>query len=75
MNSVILNITEGAYRRSDRDTAHFLNQADTSLNEVIACLDLCLDDGHIGEKTHKDLLEESNRLIIQFIGLKKYLLK
>lgn len=52
LDSVVLNIAEGAYRSTDKDFAHFLNQSQTSLNEVVSCLDLCLDDGYI---TREDL--------------------
>lgn len=40
LNSLVLNIAEGADRSTDKDFAHFLNQAHSSLNEVVACLDL-----------------------------------
>ena len=44
LDSIILNIAEGADRGTDKDFAHFLNNAHTSLNEVVACIDLALDD-------------------------------
>jgi len=57
--SVILNIAEGAYQ----DLSHFLNQSDTSVNEVISCLDLCLDDGYIDKYLHKKFSEKAEKLI------------
>ena len=47
LDSVILNIAEGADRGSDKDFAKYLNYSHTSLNEVVACLDCALDDHYI----------------------------
>src|SRR3989338_8844798 len=44
LDSIILNIAEGADRGTDKDFAHFLNQSHTSLNEVVSCLDAALED-------------------------------
>lgn len=71
--SIVLNIAEGAYRRSDKDLSHFLNQADTSVNEVIACFDLCLDDGYIDIDLHKKFLGKGEKLIAQLAGFRRYL--
>lgn len=73
LNSTILNVAEGAYRNSDKDLAHFLNQADTSLNEVIACLDICLDDEYIDENLHKKFIEKTKKLTAQLVGFRKFL--
>ncbi len=48
-DSIILNIAEGSDRSTDKDFAHFLNQSHTSLNEVVACLDIALDNEYITE--------------------------
>jgi len=73
LNSSILNIAEGAYRASDKDLAHFLNQADTSLNEVVACFDICLDDEYIDENLHKKFTEKTENLTAQLAGFRKFL--
>jgi len=70
-----LNIAEGAYRKSDKDLSHFLNQADTSVNEVIACFDICLDDGYINKDLHQKFLEKGEKLIAQLAGLRRFLKK
>jgi four helix bundle protein len=75
LNSSILNIAEGAYRKSDKDLAHFLNQADTSLDEVIACLDICLDDGYIDRDLHKKFLKKTEEIIAQLAGFRRFLKK
>ncbi len=73
LNSTILNLAEGAYRKSDKDLAHFLNQADTSLNEVIACFDICLDDNYIDEGLHKKFIDKTKNLTAQLAGFRKFL--
>ena len=75
LDSIILNIAEGAYRKSDKDLAHFLNQADTSLNEVVSCLDLCLDDEYISDDLHKKFLLKAEKLVSQIIAFRKFLQK
>ena len=47
LDSVLLYIAEGSDRGTDKDFAHFLNLSHTSLNEVVACLDIALDNGYI----------------------------
>lgn len=53
--------------------SHFLNQSDTSVNEVISCLDLCLDDGYINKDLHKKFSEKGEKLIAQLAGFRRYL--
>ena len=75
LNSSILNVAEGAYRKSDNDLAHFLNQSDTSLNEVVACFDVCLDDGYIDENLHQKFLTKTEKLTAQLAGFRRFLKK
>lgn len=75
LNSIILNIAEGAYRKTDKDLAHFLNQAVTSLNEVVGCLDLCYDDGYISNDELDKFSIKSEKLVGQFAGFCKVLQK
>lgn len=74
LNSIILNIAEGADRMSDKDFAHFLNLSHTSLNEVVACLDLALGDWLIDENTHHELLKKAEDLANQLTAFRKKLL-
>ena len=75
LNSGLLNVAEGAYRKSDKDLAHFLNQADTSFNEVITCFDICLDDGYIDENLHKEYCKKAEKITAQLAGFRKFLNK
>lgn len=65
MDSIILNIAEGSDRYSDVDFGRFLNNALTSVNEVVACLDCALDDGYISETEHKEYSVQAENLIRQ----------
>lgn len=68
MTSIILNIAEGAFRKSDKDFSRFLNQAITSLYEVVACIDLALDDNFIDHAVHNELLIKLEKLAKQLNG-------
>jgi len=74
LDSIILNIAEGADRGTDKDFAHFLNQSHTSLNEVVACLDVALDMKYISETEHVESLEKAAGLADQLTAFRKSLL-
>jgi four helix bundle protein len=73
MDSIILNIAEGSYRKSDKDFAHFLNQSLTSLYEVVSGLDLLLDSGYIREDEHREICDELEKLAKQICSFNKSL--
>ncbi|MDP2364492.1 MAG: four helix bundle protein [Ignavibacteria bacterium] len=75
LDSIILNIAEGADRGTDKDFAHFLNNSHTSLNEVVACLDLVLDDGYITGEEHQEYLQKAEKLANQLTAFRKSLLE
>lgn len=71
VNSIILNIAEGSNRQSDQDFKRFLNIALASLEEVVACLDIALDEKYIISKEHSELLSQAESLgkqILAFIN-------
>jgi len=75
LDSIILDIAEGTDRGTDKDFAHFLNIAHTSLNEVVACLDLALNNKYITTNEHHQYLEKAERLANQITAFRKNLLK
>ncbi len=75
LDSVVLNIAEGAYRKTDKDLAHFLNQSETSLNEIVSCFDICYDDGRIGKNELDEFSAKAENLVSQLIGFSKTLQK
>jgi|SRR3989338_4108666 len=74
-DSIILNIAEGSDRGTDKDFALFLNRAHTSLNEVVACLDISFDNGYISEKEHRLYLEKAAPLGNQLTAFRRKLLR
>lgn len=68
--SIVLNIVEGYRRSSKKEFLHFLNTSETSLAEVEATLELCLDLGFLDEKAYSALelkRGEVGFLLSQFI--------
>ena len=65
VDSIILNIAEGAYRKSDKDFAHFLNQSMTSLYEFVSCLDLLIDSKYIERKNYEYFCDKAEDLAKQ----------
>ena len=74
LDSIILNIAEGADRGTDKDFALFLNRAHTSLNEVVACLDVATDCGYITGEDHTPFLLRAYGLANQLTAFRKNIL-
>ena len=60
--SVSTNIAEGSGRNSDRDFAHFLEQAYGSLMEVASLLYLAADEGYAAADAIDGLFQEVEEL-------------
>ncbi|MDP3985316.1 MAG: four helix bundle protein [bacterium] len=75
LDSIVLNIAEGSDRGTDKDFAHFLNTAHTSLNEVVACLDISLDNSYITQEQHQAFLERCAALANQLTAFRRVLLR
>ena len=60
--SVSANIAEGSGRNSDRDFAHFLEQAYGSLMEVASLFYLAVDEAYVSEEAANDLFSEVEKL-------------
>jgi four helix bundle protein len=65
LDSIVLNIAEGADKHSDRDFSHYLNISLGSINEVVGCLDCALDDKYIADFEHKEYLVKAENLVRQ----------
>ena len=74
VNSIVLNIAEVADRGTYKDFALFLNRAHTSLNEVVACLDIALKENYITTKFYDNLVEEAEALANQITAFRRKLL-
>jgi four helix bundle protein len=72
--SIVLNIAEGSDRCTDKDFARFLNNAHTSLNEVVACLDIALDSCYLVEAEHKGCLSQAKEIANQLTAFRNKVL-
>jgi four helix bundle protein len=71
VDSICLNIAEGSNKLSDIDFSRYLNNSETSLEEVVCCLDLILEDGHITKDEFEGYLKEAEELGAQLIAFGK----
>jgi len=67
-DSILLNIAEGADRLSDIDFSRFLNLALTSVNEVVACMDLAIDSEYISKKEYDYFVNQLENIHKQLKG-------
>jgi len=70
-DSICLNIAEGSNKLSDIEFSKYLNNSETSLEEVVCCLDLILEDGHISKDELEAYLKEAENLGAQLIAFGK----
>jgi four helix bundle protein len=70
-DSICLNIAEGSNKLSDIEFSKYLNNSETSLEEVVCCLDLILEDGHISEGEFLEYFKEAEALGRQLISFGK----
>jgi len=61
-DSICLNIAERSNELSDIEFSKYLNTSETSLEEVVCCLDLALDDGYITDSEFEGNLKEVGEL-------------
>lgn len=75
LNSILLNLAEGSNKNTDKDTRVYVNRAQGSLDEVVACLDCALDDGFITNEQHTEACALAGALAKQLKGFTFYLSK
>jgi len=71
VNSIMLNIAEGSNKNSNLDFGRFLNISLSSLEEVVACLDIALDENFIDAKMHTEILLRADNLGRQLLAFMK----
>jgi four helix bundle protein len=71
--SISANIAEGAGRNSDRDFAHFLEQAYGSAMELASHLFLVRDLGYLDDKLVEPCLQQIDQLAIRVAALNRSL--
>ncbi len=70
-DSICLNVAEGSNKLSDVDFSRYLNNSETSLEEVVSCMDLIFEDGHITKDEFAEYLKEAEQLGAQLIAFGK----
>lgn len=73
--SIPLNIVEGCGRNTERDFAHFLDQALGSSHELEYCLLMCRDLSYVDEHLYEQTNKTINEVKAMLIGLIKTLRK
>lgn len=73
--SIILNLAEGSGKSTDAEFRRFVIIAIGSVNELIAILDICLDQDFINQKIHEDFLKKAENIVKQLYGLGRTLKK
>ncbi|TAN57276.1 four helix bundle protein [Patescibacteria group bacterium] len=71
--SIVLNIAESSNKNMDKDSRVYINRAQCSLDEVVACFDCAKDEEYISDRQHQEILEKSQNLAKQLNGFNKYL--
>ncbi|MFH1321787.1 MAG: four helix bundle protein [Bacteroidota bacterium] len=74
LNSIVLHISEGANRSTDKDSRAYINRAHTSLDEVVGGMDCSHDDGYINDTEHKEVLLKAKSLAKRLRRFSDYLL-
>jgi four helix bundle protein len=75
VDSIVLNIAEGAGNSSKKEFARFLDFSIRSGFECIGCLDIALTNDYIDIKNYETLKKEVNEIVAMLHGLKKSLFK
>jgi len=73
--SVLLNISEGFERRSNKEFANFINIAKGSAGEVRAILYIAKDRNYLNEKEFSELFSDVQEISKQLSKFREYLLR
>ena len=71
--SISSNIAEGSGRNSDKDFAHFLEQAYGSAMKVASQLYLAFDEGYVSESAQNETLDDIQAVSAQIAALNRAL--
>ena len=74
-DSIVLNISEGAGNRSNKEFAKFLDYAIRSAHECAGCIDIALANEYLSENNHQELFTKIDEIIAMLIGLQRSILK
>jgi four helix bundle protein len=71
VDSIVLNIAEGAGNRSNKEFAKFLDYAIRSAHECIGCIDIALINKYTTGQQHKYLFKQIDEIIAMLIGFQR----
>lgn len=75
VDSIVLNIAEGAGSGSKKEFAKFLGYSIRSGYECGGCADISAVQKYISRKEYQDLVRETNEIVSMLIGLQRNLRK
>jgi len=71
--SALLNLAEGSMKKSDAEFNRFLLISIGSIGEIVAILDLCLDNQYINSSLHAQYMLKCENIIKQLYGFSRKL--
>ena len=71
--SILLNLAEGSMKKSDAEFNRFILIGVGSLSEIVAILDICLDEKYIHSSIHTHYMVKCENLIKQLYGFSRKL--
>lgn len=71
--SALLNLAEGSMKKSDAEFNRFLLIAISSISEIGAILDLCLDQNYISPSIHQTHMIKCESVVKQLYGFSRRL--
>lgn len=71
IDSIVLNIAEGAGDSSDKEFVRFLGYSLRSAFECIGCLDIAMKNKYIDVETHSSMTGKSNEIVAMLYSLQK----
>ncbi len=73
VTSILLNLIEGSARKSDPEFNRFVLIAAGSATEIVAIVDIALDQSYITEETHAKVLAKVENIVKQLYGFSRKL--
>lgn len=71
--SIALNVAEGSDRGSDKEFNRFIRMSMASVNEVVAALDISLDNKYLDKNNYETLISQAERIVKQLSSFSKKL--
>jgi len=73
--STLLNLAEGSMKKSDAELNRFLLISIGSISEIVAILDICLDQKYINSSAHQKYVVKCEDIVKQLYGFSRFLKK